>query len=475
MGKECRIMTSLTQTLTAILARPIDDATRTRACAHLADWLACAALGAATPPGRAIIEYGQTLAAGPSFAVGCGARQTDSAAFVNGGLGNIMEIDDLHRTSIVHPGDVVIPAALALAEREKVDGPALLDAMVRGYEAAIRIGSAAGTSHYANWYNTATCGVFGATAAASSILALDARKTVDALGQAGMQAAGLWQCRHEPTFGKHLAAARGAQAGVIGADLAAIGYPGPSEILEGPQGFFTATAPGADPSRVVAGADDPWRIFEVSFKPWPSCRHTHPAVEAALALVDALDGRDVASVTVTTYAQAIAFCDKPDAATPDDARFSLQHCVALALARGRLALEDFEPSELVAPDVVALRSRVAVEEDPEMSAAFPERYATSVAIRFADGGTAEREIATAKGDPENPMTDAERREKFDTVMAAVGLDRSTIDGLWTEAHGLPSRDRLDPFTAALTAALPDRPSAVLASGDQLDEARQAAG
>jgi 2-methylcitrate dehydratase PrpD len=114
----------------------------------------------------------------------------------------------------------VIPAALAAAEREGSGGIDLLDALIKGYEATIRIGTAAGPAHYRHWYSTATCGVFGAAAACAHVLGLDRPRSLDALGQAGMMSAGLWQCRSEPTDSKQLATGRSAQAGLLAADLA---------------------------------------------------------------------------------------------------------------------------------------------------------------------------------------------------------------------------------------------------------------
>ena len=149
-----------------------------------------------------------------------------------------------------------------------------------------------------------------------------------------MQASGVWQCRVEPTHSKQLAAARAAQSGVIAADLAKLGLAGPRQILEGTHGFFAAACPGAAPERAAADADAPWKMLETSFKPWPACRHAHPVIEAALGVRHGLDAGAVAGIDIFTYREAVEFCDKPTPESADEARFSLQHCAAVALVKG---------------------------------------------------------------------------------------------------------------------------------------------
>ena len=427
---------SLTRDLAAILARPVDDSARQRAALHVLDWLANAALGATSDVGRKISAYGRTGTEGTSSAFGAGARTPETAAFVNGALGNIFEMDDIHRTSIVHPGDVVVPAAFAAAGNGNAAGPAFLDAIVRGYDAAIRVGVAAGTGHYALWYNTATCGVFGAAAAAADVLGLDRDGMVDALGQAGIQAAGLWQCRIEATDSKQILAGRAAQTGLVAAHLAGNGLRGAEEILEGSHGFFAATAPDADAARVAEDPDGPWRLFDVSFKPWPACRHAHPAIEAALALRDRIDPGKIAGIEITTYRQAIDFCDNPLPRTPHEARFSLQYCAAVALIEGTPGLEDFTPAAIAAPETLALAAKVRLREDMGKTAAFPRRYPARLTIRLRSGETRTYDVTTALGDPENPMSETAIVEKAELLIGAAGHD--TVGEVIAACRDLPN-------------------------------------
>jgi 2-methylcitrate dehydratase PrpD len=444
---------SLTGSLLPLLDRPITPADRERAAWHLLDWIGCAFLGRTAPAGRALAQWAAAGASGPCTAWGAGPREASVAALLNGGLGNLFELDDVHRQSILHPGDTVVPAALAVAQREGASGSDLLDALIQGYEVAIRIGTAAGPTHYRHWYSTATCGVFGAALACARVLRLGTGQQLDALGQAGMMSAGLWQCRQEPTFSKQLATGRSAQSGLLAADLARIGFPGARQILEGSHGFFAACCEQPDRDALIAGADGPWKLHEVSFKPWPACRHVHPAIEAALALREqGLDAGQIESLAVYTYADAVAFADCPQPGTDHEARFSLQHAVAVACWRGDMTLHDSGPSARSDPGVAQLRARVQVHEDVSLTRAYPGRFGARLVARTADGRDQVAEVRTAKGDPENPLTPLELQAKALRLMHAAGLPDPTAQRVVDSTLALARGGTLQELTQALAAA-----------------------
>ena len=428
-------VTTLLQDLAVTCARPVPAALRPRAARHLLDWLACAVAGAVSEPGR--IARATLADDGPAPLAGGGRASPRTAALVNGTLGNALEMDDVHRTAILHPGPVVIPAALALG----ADADALLDAIVRGYEAMIRVGQAVGPAHYARFHNTATCGPFGSAAAAASALALEEATAVHALANAGSTAGGLWQMRHEDTHTKQLHAGRAAEAGVTAALLAAEGFRGPVSLLEGPQGFLAGLCPDGD-AGPIAAAYEGWLIEAVSFKPWPACRHAHPAIDAALAIRDRVPWDELERVRITTYRDARTFCDRPDPAAPAEARFSLQHAVAVTLLRGPPDLDAFGPEAIADPDVAALRARCDVRVAPHMTAAFPEHYRAEVsalgALYAADpdrhraGGVpvlASARADDALGDPDRPLTDDHLRAKAVMLLTAGGYGDAAAERL----------------------------------------------
>lgn len=441
---------SVTERLVGLLRRPISDADRQRAARHLVDGIGCATIGRTTPTGIAI----ESEAAGSTGTAQLfGARTADpaTAAFVLGGFGSVLEMDDVHRAALLHPGPVVIPAALAAASDTTPAGD-FLDAMIRGYEAMIRLGRATGPGHYAYFHNTATCGGFGSAAATASLLALDDAEFVAAFGNAGSVSGGLWQCRNEPVITKTLHVAEAARRGLVAACLAARGLTGPRFILEGPQGFFAAICPGASAQDVVSDADAGWLIGETSFKPWPACRHAHAAIDAALALRETIAGRPIAAIAIDTYADAKLFCDRPRPETTLQAKFSLQHAVAVALQDGAPPLDAFEIPALGRPELVALREISTVVATEAFTTPYPRHFGSAVMITLTTGETLSRSVSDAWGDSENPISDDALFAKARALMAAAGLAADRADALVDAALGLAAGGTLAPLRLAMAQA-----------------------
>jgi 2-methylcitrate dehydratase PrpD len=455
----------LTRVLARRLARPVAPADRARAALQLLDWLGCAAIGRRSAAGGVLARWVAPAPAGPCTALGVGPRGAADAALINGALGNVFELDDVHREALLHPGDVVVPAALAVAQREGAGATALLDALVLGYEAAIAIGRLAGPPHYRHWYSSATCGVYGAAAACAALLGLDEGRTVDALALAGMQSSGPWQCREEPGFAKQLAAGRAAQSGVQAADLAQAGLVGPTRILEGAHGWLRATGAALDgieaAAQAWAAADPHWQIHAVSHKPWPACRHVHPAIGAALELRRTLPSpADITGVEVKTYAAAIAFADRPEPRTPHEARFSLQHTVAVALARGDLWLADTQADAIDDPVLTRLRGRVSVSLDARHEAAYPARFGAGLVVRLAGQATPwQVDVDTAAGDPECPLRPAAVHAKALRLLGSAGVAPAPAERLAAATLALADGGSLRAWTdcfAAVSEALEAR-------------------
>lgn len=344
---------------------------------------------------------------------------TARRAFYFGGLAHILEMDDLHRDSVTHPGCVVIPAAWAVAHEHDLGGKAFLKAVLAGYEACCRVGMAVGKQHYRIWHNTATCGPFGSAMAASELLGLSEDQTVWALGNAGTQSSGLWEFLSAGAMSKHLHTARAAESGVLAALLAKEGFTGTDRILEGEKGFFAGLCPDPHPDAVTANPAAGWQLPRTSIKPWPCCRHTHPAIDAALELHRKLDGAAIAQVTVGTYRAALDVCDRPSPEDPYSARFSLQHCVAVALADGAVATAGFDGA--MRARMAETRGRIGVTLASPIDAAYPEAWGAEIAVRTQDGRTLEAVRGHAKGDPENPVSAGELSAKALTLLETAGL------------------------------------------------------
>jgi len=318
-------------------------------------------------------------------------------------------MDDLHRASVVHPGCVVVPAVFALADETGVAGLEFLRAVLQGFEATCRVGMAVGQEHYRIWHSTATCGPFGSAMAASCLMGLDEDACVDALGNAGTQAAGLWQFLDTGAMSKHLHAGRGAEAGVVAAELAALGFSGPPQILEGQRGLFAAACPDADPAALLAGPEQPWQLHETSIKPWPCCRHTHPAIDAALELSGQIDPALIETIVVETYQAALDICDRPAPDSVYEAKFSLQHCVVAALNIGRLDFGVFEKQPRT--DLADCRDRVSLRASEPYVSAYPKDWGAAVSLTMADGTHLSAVRSHCKGDPEDCLSVDEMRDK----------------------------------------------------------------
>ncbi len=372
------------------LQRPIENIVRTKARLHLLDWMGCVA-------GARNSEIGLIQRRDP-----LGEPVAQRAAW----LGNVLEMDDVHRAAILHPGPTIWPSVLGVGN-DTLDEA--LDAAVRGYEAVIAIGATFDARHYSHWHNSATAGCFGAAAAAACRMGASEDQLVSALALAGSVTGGLWQMRNEPVMAKQWHIAHAVATGRAAARHAVAGVTGPRIILEGPQGLFAATC--AEPKPLILGKG--WRIDEVSFKPWGACRHAHPAIDAALALK--ADGQLAGPVTVATYSDALIFCDRPAPASVTEAKFSLQHAVAVVMARGEPRLADFEPDAIAA--LAEARALVTVVEDATLTAEYPAHFGVRVS-----SGTGSVTLADARGDPERPLPADGVIEKARALMTWGGVD-----------------------------------------------------
>lgn len=355
-------------------------------------------------------------------------------AFFFGGIAHILEIDDLHRTSVTHPGCVVIPAAWAVADANDLGGRAFLAAVLAGYEACARVGMAVGKAHYRVWHNTSTCGPFGSAMACAGLLGLDEDKAVWALGNAGTQSAGLWEFLSSGAMSKHLHTARAAESGVLAAQLAREGFTGAETILEGEKGFFKGLCPDPVPQALLAEPDGAWELTRTSIKPWPCCRHTHPTIDAAIELSGRLAGRPIARVEVGAYRAALDVCDRPDPTEAYGAKFSLQHCAAAALLDGRIEQASFGDAKRA--EAAPLRARVALRVAPAIDSAYPDAWGTELRVETVDGQVFEASRKHCKGDPENPVSEADLVEKAMALLASAPGGRKAAQSMIDAIRGL---------------------------------------
>ena len=359
-----------------------------------------------------------------------------AAALYNGTAAHAAEVDDSFRDAMYHPGAATIAAALAASQDTGASGLDFLRALVLGYEISTRIGVVMGRPHYRFWHNTGTVGTFGAAAAAGGALRLGARPFAHALATAATFAAGLQQAFRMDSMSKPLHAGRAAEGGLLAAQMAARGVTGSLDVLDGEAGLGHAMSNGPDWSQAGATLGRDFHITRLTFKNHIGCGHTFAAIDGALAL-QALHGiaaRDIARVHVGTYRPALDIACYERPASANEARFSLKYVVASALVHGSVRMAAYEPPRLEDAVTRSLMERVSVAIDPELDAAFPKQRAARIDIDTTDGRRLSYLQPNRKGDPEEPLSDAEVEGKFLELASPVLGDeraRDLVARLWS--------------------------------------------
>jgi len=371
------------------------------------------------------------LAAGNAAVFGDSARYTPAgAALLNAALGHSLDFDDTHAAGTLHPGCPVIPAAIAAGEMAGASGPVVLAGIVAGYEVACRTALALpAAEHYARGFHpTATCGAFGAAAAAARVLGLDAERIESALGIALSQAAGSLQFLVDGAWTKRFQVGWASMAGLTAAVLAREGFKGATEALEGRHGFLGAYAPAPDPARATQALGIEWELMQTAIKPYPSCRYGHAGIDAALMLraEHAIDPATIERVTLGLPEAGMRLIGAPAVQKADpqnvvDGQFSGPFVIAAALATGRVDWDSY--ALLNDPRIRALLPRITCEWDADMQAA-PANMSGKLTVTAA-GQTRQRVVIVPKGEPGNFPSGEELRQKFMALTAAVlGEDRA---------------------------------------------------
>ncbi|SDW31232.1 2-methylcitrate dehydratase PrpD [Variovorax sp. YR634] len=381
------------------------------------DWLGSVLAARTARPVRSIERFAQMMgpADGPSEILT--SRRTSSpvfAALVNAAASHFVEQDDVHNGSVFHPAAVVIAPALAVAQSLGASGAQLLTAVVAGYEVGIRVGEFLGRSHYKTFHTTATAGTLAAAAAVGHLLGLTPQQMLHAFGSAGTQSAGVWEFLRDAADSKQLHCAHAAASGLMSAYLAQDGFTGAAKILEGAQGLGVGMSSDADPARLTDGLGTRWTLAETSFKYHASCRHTHPAADALLQVMqrNKLKPADVSRVTTHVHQGAIDVLGRVDVpATVHQGKFSMGTVLGLIAVHGRAGLGEFD-RDFLAPEVSAFREKVTMELDEEVDTAYPARWIGKVSVRTTDGRMLQGRVDEPKGDPGNSLDRAEIEDKM---------------------------------------------------------------
>lgn len=371
------------------------------------------------------------LASGNTGVFGCAARYTPAgAALLNGALGHSLDFDDTHAAGSLHPGAPVIAAALAAAEMGGATGADVMASIVAGYEITCRIALAlpAGAHYQRGFHPTATCGAFGAAAAACRAMGLSAEITAQAMGIALSQTAGSLQFLANGAWTKRFQVGWAAMAGLTAATLAREGFKGAAAPLEGQLGFLRAYAIAPQPERLTAGLGDGFELMHTAVKPYPSCRYGHAGIDAVLALraEHQLRPEEVEQITYGLSDAGLLLIGEPATKRADpqnivDAQFSGPFVLACALVTGAMGWDSYR--DLHAPAIRALLPRVRCVHDAAVQAEAPANMSGRITI-LARGQSFERFVRIPKGEPDNFLTETELRAKFAGLVEPVlGFER----------------------------------------------------
>jgi len=407
----------------------------------LLDWLGSAYAGRDLPPIRMMRKVLTSQGGTPeATSIPDGVKTSCLlASLVNGASSHIVEMDDLHRESILHPAAAILPAVLAAGERERISGRDLIVAISVGYEVGIRVALAAGPSHYRFWHTTATCGTFGAAAGAAKVMRLSEEQFAWAIGSAGTQAGGLWEFLVESAMSKQLHPGKAAMNGLLAALLAREGFTGARRILEGEKGFFRATSQDFDEGRCIADLGKVFHSERNSIKYHASCGHTHSAIDAVLLATGgkSLTPSEVETVDLRIYQAAIDLLGNIDPKTPYLAKFNLPFCVATALRYGHVQAGNFTPASLEEGGLKELMKKVKFAADPDLTATYPRKWPARVTIMLKDGRKLDGANTYPKGDPENPLSERELITKFRGLTEGA-LSPPQADAIIDRVMGLES-------------------------------------
>lgn len=381
------------------------------------NWLGCA-VGGAPHPGVAQALRAATAFGGAPRATVLGLkRRADpmAAALVNGVASHVLDFDDTHDGTLIHPSAPVLSAGLALAEARGASGQELLLAFLLGVEAACRVGMAVSPAHYdAGWHITGTCGAIGAAVTAARLLGLDAGRTAWAIGIGASQPVGLRV--HFGSMVKSFHPGRAAQNGILAALLAAEGFDAAPDAIEGRRGFAETLSSAFAPERITEGLGTRFEIMRNTYKPFACGLVVHPVIDLCLRLraTPGFAQEQVERVALRVHPLVLDLTGKRAPTSGLEGKFSVFHAAAVALIDGAGGEREFSNARVQAPEVAALRGRVDATVDPAC-----RRTEAEVTITLRDGRVLNAATATPLGSLENPMSDAALGEKFLGLAAPV--------------------------------------------------------
>ncbi len=415
----------------SVWVTPVPEEVTARARRSLLDYLAVTCAGAAFQKAKlGRYEAFAEPEAGRYRAIGTGRDLAlGEAVFLNGLNGHALDFDDGTNSGIIHLGSPIFSLLLPLCQRNGLGALALLKAAVLGYEASYTMAVSIQPGHKALGYHaTGTCGTLGATLAASYLLGFTEEERFAAFSAACAAASGMLMVLDDGSELKPYNVAKTALLSLTALRMGKAGFAGPTDPLGG-RGFLKMMTGREDVDIKPVFLTGTYAIQKSYTKPYASCRYTHPAVEAAIHLRRMVRLEEIDRIDIRTYRLAVSGHEHTEIPGPYSAKMSIPYAVSAGLTYGKAGLQEFSEEAVRDPDILQLTKKVHVEADEALSEAFPARQSAVVTIRTKEREWTEQ-IDYPKGEPENPLTDTEFKDRYDGLMDFAGVDPSTADAVF---------------------------------------------
>jgi len=393
------------------------------------DFISVACRGSKEDPSQTVYRFVKEMDKGEGVIVGTREKAPYLySALANGTSSHSIEMDDVDNEASLHPGVVVFPSALATSEMAGASGKSFILAVVLGYEVMVRLGSALGpeNSYKRGFHPTGTCGTFGSSVASAKILGLQEEEILNAMGISGSQAAGSMEYLAQGAWTKPFHAGWAAHSGMVAALLSRKGFKGPSSILEGRDGFLHAYSNGANPSKVLEGIGSRFQILRTSVKPHACCRYMQPPIDAVLKIVNEnnLRPEQVKKIKVGVLRAGAPLIAEPIESKYNpqsivDAQFSMPFGATVALLYGKAGLKEFQLSTIQSKPVKDMMRKVECIVDPKLDRTFPKQWRATAEILTGEGKSYSTTVEYPKGDPENPLSWEEMKERFHDLTGQI--------------------------------------------------------
>ena len=421
----------------------------------LLDHLAVTLRGSILPSSLVAYQMLEQMAIGSTGIATIFGRQERAdaswTALANGVASHGLEMDDVENRSSLHPGVVVFPAALALAEQIGSTPADFYSAVVAGYEVTLRVGAALNpaSAYERGFHPTAVCGTFGAAAASARLLRLSPEQTNMALGIAGSMAAGSMAYLHDGAWTKRLHPGWACHAGITAARLAAAGFIGPASILESPFGFLHAYSSTSDLAHLGRKAGDEFAIMQVSIKPYACCRYMHGPIDSLFEIKRTHhpdpDQIELVRCGVLTggrslIADPIELKRQPNNVV--EAQFSMPFGAAIALLTSKAGQSVFTEEWLGNSSIRELMQRVECYSSPALDEYYPDEWRASTSIRMTDGREFSANVRYALGDPHNPLSWGQLETRFHELVAPVIVHKQEREEIIEKVKRLDKLDRI---------------------------------